>query len=204
MNELRIRGYCILSFLLLGLASCGPTDYHTIPTFSPDQYVQAVIEIPAGSNHKIEYNKTAHAFEVEERNGRPRVINFLPYPGNYGFIPSTYMDPAKGGDGDALDVLVLAEAVPTKSVIEIIPIALLALMDGGEIDNKIIAVPADLEKQIIKVSTLAELEAQYPAARELISEWFLNYKGPGKMELTGWEDEQAAMADIQKWLQTHP
>lgn len=203
MIELRIRGYYFLSFLLLGLVSCRPTDYHTLPTFSPDQYVQAVIEIPAGSNHKIEYNKTAHVFEVEERNGRPRVINFLPYPGNYGFIPSTYLDPAKGGDGDALDVLVLAEAVPTKSVIEIIPIALLALMDGGEIDNKIIAVPADLEKQIIKVSTLAELDAQYPAARELISEWFLNYKGPGKMVLTGWEDEQAAMADIQTWLQTH-
>ena len=57
-----------------------------------------VVEIPAGTNHKIEYNTESGEFENDIKDGKIRIIDFLPYPGNYGFIPSTYMDPERGGD----------------------------------------------------------------------------------------------------------
>ena len=71
---------------------------------------------------------------------KDRVVNFLPYPGNYGFIPSTMMSESAGGDGDALGYFSdFAESMTTGTVLEVIPIAALMMVDGGEIDTKIIA-----------------------------------------------------------------
>ena len=42
---------------------------------------------------------------------RPRLIDFLPYPSNYGSIPKTLVDSEDAGDGDSVDVLVLGEAL---------------------------------------------------------------------------------------------
>ena len=39
------------------------------------------------------------------KDGKERIIQFLPYPGNYGFIPETL-----AGDGDPIDVIDLDEA----------------------------------------------------------------------------------------------
>ena len=47
-----------------------------------------------------------------------RIVNFLPYPANYGFIPSTFMDKKKGGDGDALDILLISEHMVTGTVVD--------------------------------------------------------------------------------------
>src|SRR5690606_18639853 len=116
-------------------------DYDQLPLLSENGYYQAVIEIPSGTNKKYEYNVTTKTFEIDQKNGRDRIINFLSYPGNYGFIPSTLSDKTKGGDGDALDVLLLSEAHQIGDVVEIIPITMLKLLDQGEEDYKIIAVP---------------------------------------------------------------
>lgn len=88
-----------------------------LPTFSPNGLLQGVIEIPAGTNHKYEYNKSLQQFQQDVRDGRPRMVRFLPYPVNYGFVPSTRMDKNRDGDGDPLDVLLLAESLPTGSVL---------------------------------------------------------------------------------------
>ena len=131
--------------------------------------------------------------------GRERVIRFLPYPGNYGFIPSTLMDAAQGGDGDALDVLVIGESRPTGTVLEAVPVGALRLRDRGEIDTKIIAVPADAGGRVVDVTNFRDLLLQQDAARRIIEEWFLNYKGLGAVELVGWEDEHYAMEAIKRW-----
>ena len=52
----------------------------------------AIVEIPAGTNKKFEYNYNTKTFEIEIINGLERTINYLPYPGNYGFINNTYMN----------------------------------------------------------------------------------------------------------------
>lgn len=170
--------------------------YDQLPTFDAAGAVQVVVEIPAGTNHKIEYDHATNTFPVDQENGRDRVITFLPYLGNYGFVPSTLMDPAEGGDGDALDVLVLAESVPTGTVMPVVPIGMLSLRDGGEIDDKIIAVPADADRQIIKVNDVSELA---PAVRSIVETWFTSYKGPGRMESLGWQDAAAARKSVTRW-----
>ena len=99
----------------------------------------AIVEIPAGTNKKFEYNYSTKTFEIETKNGVERTINYLPYPGNYGFISNTYMDPEIGGDGDALDVLIISESIQQGKKIEISPIAILRLLDRGQEDHKVIA-----------------------------------------------------------------
>ena len=192
-----------LSLAIFGLSACkqlsSKIDYNSLPALTENGGINVVVEIPAGTNHKIEFRKDKKVFENDLENGQIRVIQFLPYPGNYGFIPSTFMDPAQGGDGDALDVLLIAEAVETGQVVEARPIATLLLSDNGEIDTKIIAVPIDSEKNLIKAQNFIEFMLEYDAAKRIIEEWFLNYKGLGSTELLGWEDENYAAKEIDKW-----
>ena len=63
----------------------------------------------------------------------------LVYPYAYGFIAGTL-----GGDGDALDAIVLSsEVYETGSVIKAKAIGLLKMLDRGEVDDKVICVPID-------------------------------------------------------------
>ncbi|WP_294173164.1 inorganic diphosphatase [uncultured Sphingomonas sp.] len=61
---------------------------------------RAVIESPAGSQAKFDFNADAGAFELHRM-----LPAGLVFPLDFGFVPSTL-----GGDGDPLDILVLTEA----------------------------------------------------------------------------------------------
>ncbi|WP_240463074.1 inorganic diphosphatase [Mesonia aquimarina] len=175
------------------------TDFYKLPSFSKDSVLQAVIEIPAGTNHKIEYNPIKKKFITDSINGKARVIDFLPYLGNYGFIPSTFSDPKKGGDGDALDILVLSESVPTGTVMQVTPIALIRLIDEGESDYKILAVPTNSAQQIIQAKNFNELSVNYPEIRKVIGIWFQEYDPNDKVIIKNWGGEHAAKKEIKRW-----
>lgn len=171
----------------------------TLPSFSPNGHLHGVIEIPAGTNTKYEYNKELLQFQPDLREGHPRRVDFLSYPLNYGFVPSTRMDKARGGDGDPLDVLVLAEHIPTGTVVELQPIGLLLLKDLGELDHKVLAIPADPSKRIIRAANWTDFQRDYSAIRHILEQFFLYYDGLGTMTLLGWSDEQAAIEEVKKW-----
>lgn len=171
-----------------------------LPAYTETGYLNAVIEIPAGTNKKFEYDKTALVFRHDERDGIPRIIDFLPYPVNYGFIPSTRMEKSAGGDGDPLDVLVLGEHMPRGTVMEVIPIGLLLLQDHGEWDNKVLAVPADPALRIIRATDWTHFQQYYSMIRHFLELYFQYYDGLGVMKVMGWGDESQARTEIQKWL----
>lgn len=191
----------IALLLFLGCEPAGPSpeELYQSATFSERGYVQAVVEIPAGTNHKMEYFPKEGDFRVDIKNGRERLIDFLPYPGNYGYIPSTLMAESEGGDGDALDVLIIAESAPTGTLMEVIPLGALMLVDEGEEDTKIIAVPADSSLQVIQAKNFADFSVTYGPARKLVEDWFLNYEGMGVVQSRGWRDESYALQEISRW-----
>lgn len=188
--------------LLLTGCSTEPSsiDYGDLSTYSANGHLQMIVEIPAGTNKKIEYDYETNTFPVDVKNGAERVIDFLPYPGNYGFIPSTMMTRSRGGDGDALDVLVLSQHLPVRTIVEVIPIAVLHLIDNGEVDSKIIAVPFNRVHQVVKATSYSQLHSKYPNVQRLIELWFTSYKGADVMEFIGWGNEVSARAEIEKWL----
>jgi len=144
------------------------------PAFTKNGHLNAVVEIPAGTNRKYEIDKQTGAIRPDLRDGQQRMIDFLPYPVNYGFVPSTHMDKPRGGDGDPLDVLVLAESLPSGTLLEVQPIGLLMLKDSGEWDNKVLAIPADPAKRIIRATNWIDFQQQYSAIRHIL-EWFFVY-----------------------------
>ncbi len=189
----------VIVFCQFFACQSGEGDVYRAPAITETGAINAVIEIPAGTNQKIEFNPENKRFETDQMDGKDRIIDFLPYPANYGFIPSTMMDQERGGDGDALDVLVIAPAQPTGTLLAIRPIATLNLIDEGEIDTKIIAVPVDTSLQIIQVDGFEDFLIKYNAGMRIVETWFLNYKGLGSTKLKGWENEHHALQEIKKW-----
>ncbi len=96
--------------------------------------VQCIIEIPSGSKAKYELDKESGLLRLD------RVLfSSVHYPANYGFIPRTYCD-----DKDPLDVLVISQvAVVPFCIVNAKVIGVMRMLDGGESDDKIIAVAAD-------------------------------------------------------------
>ena len=93
---------------------------------------EAYIEIPKGCKAKYELDKETGLLKLD------RVLyTSTVYPANYGFIPRTYAD-----DGDPLDVLVLCgETIYPTTLVQCYPIGVITMMDGGALDEKIIAIP---------------------------------------------------------------
>jgi inorganic pyrophosphatase len=152
--------------------------------------VNAVIEIPSGTLEKWELNKSTGKVEWELADNKPRIINYLGYPGNYGMIPRTLLSKENGGDGDPLDVLVLGHPVERGSILKCKIIGVLYLMDRGEQDDKLIAVSAN--SPLYEVNSISELNKNYNGITAIIQLWFTNYKGPGKMESRGFGERNNA------------
>ena len=93
---------------------------------------EAFIEIPKGCKAKYELDKETGLLKLD------RVLyTSTVYPANYGFIPRTFAD-----DGDPLDVLVLCgESMYPSTLVRCYPIGVIKMVDGGFLDEKIIAIP---------------------------------------------------------------
>lgn len=189
-----------LPFLILILvASCkSRQDLLATSLLSKNGNYQAVIEIPAGTNAKVEYDKDLRLFNTSLRNGKERIIDFLAYPANYGFIPSTYSDPANGGDGDALDIMILSSTLKSGDIVEFIPIGMIKMIDAGEEDFKIIGVPARRELRTIQAENYQQLYENYPGALNILENWFSNYDLEDDTVIQGWGDETDAIKEIER------
>jgi len=97
----------------------------------PEDFI-AVIEISKGSKKKYELDKETGLIRLD------RILyTSTHYPSNYGFIPRTLAN-----DDDPLDVLVLcSEPIEPLVLVQCYPIGVIAMIDNGRADEKIIAIP---------------------------------------------------------------
>ncbi|RAX53835.1 inorganic pyrophosphatase [Helicobacter sp. 16-1353] len=102
--------------------------------YGTKDYINAVIEIPYGSNIKYEIDKETGAIVVD------RVMySAVYYPANYGFVPDTLAD-----DGDPVDILVLNNyPLQAGSIIRVRLVGVLIMEDESGMDEKILALPLD-------------------------------------------------------------
>jgi inorganic pyrophosphatase len=111
----------------------------------PPQILNAFIEITPFDLMKYEVDKVSGYLRVD----RPQRSS-AQHPTLYGFVPRTYCDErvrklspgAKRGDGDPLDICVLSERAITRNeiIVRCRVIGGLQMIDGGEADDKIVAV----------------------------------------------------------------
>jgi inorganic pyrophosphatase len=152
--------------------------------------VTAIIEIPRGSNNKYEIDKQSGLLLLDRVLSSP-----VYYPINYGFIPQTYCE-----DGDALDVMVISQSpVQPLAMMNVKVVGAMKMIDGGDSDDKIIAVHAD-DKQYDHINDLSEVKLVNPQILQEIEQFFKIYKllDNKKVEVNGWvgrEDAEKIVLD---------
>ena len=156
-----------------------------------DGSVKALIEIPAGTLEKWEYNKSTSDIELELINNKPRIISYLCYPANYGMIPKTLLPKENGGDGDPLDVIVIGPGEPRGSIVKCKIIGVLYLVDNLERDDKLIAISN--KSNLENVNNIADLDNNYNGISKILEIWFTNYKKGEQIKSKGFGDSISAL-----------
>ncbi len=139
--------------------------------------VDAIIEIPMGTKNK---------YEIDKKSGRIRLDRVLyssvTYPAEYGFIDNTL-----AGDGDPLDILVLATAPTVPGcIVKARVLGYLEILDKHLQDEKVIAVVND-DPRFDHINKLQDLPEH---TLEEIKEFFKTYKELQniKVEIKDWHD----------------
>lgn len=161
-----------------------------------DGSYNAVIEISSGDVKKYEVSKVNGNLEQDFEYGIPRVIQYQPYPINYGIIPSTVLPLNKGGDGDPLDVIILGEKIEKGEIVKFMPVGLIQMTDEGEKDDKVIGIRIK-ENEIIDINVVNFFSENSKKINE-ITNWLENYKGAGIVEILKYKDANEAESLIIK------
>ncbi|HEY0011075.1 MAG TPA: inorganic diphosphatase [Candidatus Paceibacterota bacterium] len=154
--------------------------------------MNVIIEIPRGSQNKYEIDKETGLIALD------RVLHTAQqYPFDYGFVPQTLWD-----DGDALDVVLLTtQPLMPGILVHARPIGILPMVDGGEKDEKVLAVPAT-DPRFAEIQDLKDVN---PHTLKEISHFFLTYKQlqEKKVSLGEFEGKDAAQAAFDRACQMY-
>jgi len=151
--------------------------------------INVVVEIPTGSSHKIEWNRDLAVFELDRVD--PQIFA---KPCNYGFIPQTLDE-----DGDELDALILTEQpLPTGVFLKAKVIGVMKFVDDGEVDDKIVVVPADDRNNGNAINTLEDLPKQLINQIEFHFNHYKDLKKAGTTVVESWNDTAEAKEVIKE------
>jgi len=161
--------------------------------------LNVVIEIPTGSNHKIEWDRERACFMLD----RVEPIAFAK-PCNYGFIPQTLDE-----DGDELDVLMITDQPLTTGIwMKARILGVMKFVDDGEVDDKIICVPEDDRNNGDKYQTLEDLPKRTLEQIEFHFNHYKDLKKPGTTKVEKFGDlkeaKQVIKDAIARYEEVHP
>lgn len=159
---------------------------HDIPAGSADE-MNVIIEIPKFSKNKYEIDKETGIIALD------RVMHSAQdYPFDYGFVPQTLFD-----DGDALDVVLLTTYPLAPGIlVKARPVAIMEMIDGGERDDKVVAVPID-DPRFENVRDINDLN---PHFQKEMTHFFETYKKVQNKEVSvgTWHGAGEAKAAFEK------
>ncbi|XP_041117139.1 inorganic pyrophosphatase-like isoform X2 [Polyodon spathula] len=170
-------------------------DYRIYFKTSDGKYISPFHDIPlfAGED-QIATKDPLNPIRQDVKKGKLRyVANVFPHKGyiwNYGALPQTWEDPShedndtKGcGDNDPIDVCDIGSKVCSPGeVIQVKVLGILAMIDEGETDWKIIAINVE-DKDAANINTIDDVRKLKPGYLESTVDWFKKYKVPdGKPE----------------------
>ncbi len=149
--------------------------------------VDAIIEIPKGTQNKYEYDMERGCFRLDRVLYSP-----MHFPADYGFIPGTL-----GEDGDPLDILVLV-STPTFAgcLVPSRVIGALTMEDEQVTDTKLLSVAA-VDPRYDRVLELRHLSPHSIRELEYFFEIYKDLEGK-KAVVTGWRDRAFAEKTLEK------
>nr|P58733.1 RecName: Full=Inorganic pyrophosphatase; AltName: Full=Pyrophosphate phospho-hydrolase; Short=PPase [Pseudanabaena sp. PCC 6903]CAC81006.1 soluble inorganic pyrophosphatase [Pseudanabaena sp. PCC 6903] len=168
-------------------------DLSRIPPQPKAGILNVLIEIPAGSKNKYEFDKDLNAFALD------RVLySSVQYPYDYGFVPITNN---LADDGDPLDGMVIMVPPTFPGVATARPIGMLQMVDGGDRDEKFLCVPAK-DPRYTYVKSANDLAGH---RLDEIFEFFRSYKNLFKKptEFFGWKGDVAGLPLVEECVKNY-
>jgi inorganic pyrophosphatase len=151
--------------------------------------VNTVVEIPQGSRLKVEWDRKRAAFKLDRVE--PQIFA---KPCNYGFIPQTLDE-----DGDELDTLIICpEPLATGVWLEARVIGVMKFEDDGDIDDKVVVVPAD-NRDDDRINSLDDIPQWVQQAEHHFTH-YKDLKKPGSTKVLGWGDAEEAKRIIKECI----
>ncbi|OHB18867.1 MAG: inorganic pyrophosphatase [Parcubacteria group bacterium RIFCSPHIGHO2_01_FULL_56_18] len=169
--------------------------WHDIPLGeSAPEEVNVIIEIPKGSNNKYEIDKETGLIKLDRAN-----YTAAAYPFDYGFVPQTLWE-----DNDPLDIVLLTTYPLSPGILVAArPVAVIDMVDSGESDYKVIAVPVD-DKRWDDVNDLADLNKHMLKEFQHFFETYKNLKGkPVVVEIKGIYGKKEALDAVKKSVELY-
>ena len=154
--------------------------------------INVIIEIPKGSKNKYEIDKETGLIALDRA-----MHSAQDYPFDYGFVPQSFWD-----DNDALDVILLTTYPLAPGIlVKARPVAIMGMIDCGDKDDKIIAVPVD-DPRWDEVKDLSDINKHTIKEME---HFFSTYKKiqEKEVEVTGFEGRNAAEKAIERGLKLY-
>ncbi|HSE56679.1 MAG TPA: inorganic diphosphatase [Candidatus Paceibacterota bacterium] len=154
--------------------------------------LNCIIEIPKGSKNKYEIDKETGMITLDRA-----MHTSQDYPFDYGFVPQSHWE-----DGDPLDVVVLTTYPLAPGIlVKVRPVGVMHMIDDGESDAKIIAVP-EKDPRWNEVHDLKDVNKH---TLKEIQHFFSTYKNLQEKEvnINGFGDAAAAKEAILKSLQLY-
>lgn len=150
-----------------------------------------VVEIPRWTNAKMEIatKEKLNPIKQDVKKGQLRYVrNPFPHKGyiwNYGALPQTWENPEHTdsstgckGDNDPIDVVEIGSQVhPRGSVIKVKVLGVMALIDEGETDWKLIAIDVT-DPLAEQMNDINDVDLLMPGLLRATHEWFKIYKIP--------------------------
>ena len=159
---------------------------------NPPELVNAIIEIPRRSRAKYEIDKETGLLKLD------RILySAVHYPANYGLVPRTL-----GEDNDPLDIMVLSYVdAPPMCLMRARIIGVMGMIDGGEGDDKLIAVAED-DISVNHIKDVSELPQPFTTE---ITHFFSEYKRLEKkeVEVSGFQGREVAHRIITEGIERY-
>ena len=164
---------------------------HVLPAFADEAELRlnAIVELNSNTINKYELiTETGHL--KLDRVG----YSTLAYPFAYGCIPRTWDE-----DGDPLDIEIVGVTEPLVpgSLVEARIIGIMKFDDGGEVDDKVIAVLAD-DKRMDHITSYEQLGAHWLKETQYYWEHYKDLKKPGTCRVNGFEGSLEAVRIIKE------
>ncbi len=151
--------------------------------------MNVIVEIPKDSHNKYEIDKKTGLIKLDRANYTSAACPF-----DYGFVPQTLWD-----DGDALDVVVLTTyPLAVGVLVTVRPVAIINMIDDGEADDKIVAVPVS-DRRWDEVKELEDVNKHTLKEITHFFETYKNLKGkPAPVKIAGTKGRAEAEAAFER------
>jgi inorganic pyrophosphatase len=182
--------------------------WHDIPLRSDDDngnLYNFITEIPKNTKAKFEINISEKGNPISQDVSKGNLRDYHgPIFWNYGCLPQTWEDPSIKhnelnfyGDNDPLDVVEIGtQQLNTGSVTPVKVLGVLAMIDTGELDWKVIAI-SSYDDNFHNINNINDVNKLMPGVISGIREWFRWYKTPDNKPLnTFGYNEQCLDSDI--------